>query len=84
MGCFGNGKMAVRGGYGWYYNNVADGSWSFPSRANPPLGQSIFNLNSSSHPFTYALGSPDGQIWPIPPGITFRQHGGGNRRTART
>ena len=33
---FGNGKMAVRGGYGWYYNNVADGSWSFPSRANPP------------------------------------------------
>jgi hypothetical protein len=69
---FGNGKMAVRGGYGWYYNNVADGSWSFPSRANPPIwANPSFNLSSSSHPFTYSLGSTDGLIWPIPPGITF-------------
>jgi len=28
--------MALRGGYGLFYNNVADGSWSFPARANPP------------------------------------------------
>jgi hypothetical protein len=69
---FGNGTMAVRGGYGWYYNNVADGSWSFPSRANPPTwANPSFNLFSSSHPFTYSLGSTDGLIWPIPPGISF-------------
>jgi Carboxypeptidase regulatory-like domain/TonB dependent receptor-like, beta-barrel len=69
---FGNGKMAVRGGYGWYYNNVADGSWSFPSRANPPTwANPSFSLTSSSHPFTYSLGSTDGLTWPIPPGITF-------------
>lgn len=69
---FGNGKMAVRGGWGWYYNNVADGSWSFPSRANPPTwANPSFSLTSSSHPFTYSLGSSDGLTWPIPPGITF-------------
>lgn len=69
---FGNGKMAVRGGYGLFYNNVADGSWSFPSRANPPVwANPSFDLNSSSHPFTYSLGSTDGTVWPIPPGITF-------------
>jgi hypothetical protein len=64
---FGNGKMAVRGGYGLFYNNVADGSWSFPSRANPPnWANPSFNLTSSSHPFTYALGSPDGSVFPVP------------------
>lgn len=75
---FGNGTMAVRGGYGIYYNNVADGSWSFPSRANPPYwANPSFNLSNSAHPFTYALGSTDGQIWPIPPGITFQTNAAG-------
>ncbi len=75
---YGNGKMAVRGGYGLFYNNVADGSWSFPSRANPPYwANPSFNQNSSSHPFTYALGSQDGKIWPIPPGITFQTNAAG-------
>lgn len=70
---FGNGKTALRGGYGWYYNNVADGSWSFPSRSNPPVwANPSFNLFSSAHPFTYSLGSDDGLVWPIPPGITFQ------------
>ena len=75
---FGNGKMALRGGYGLYYNNVADGSWSFPSRANPPYwANPSFNLTSSSHPFTYSLGSTDGQVWPIPPGLTFQTNAAG-------
>ncbi|MBS1803466.1 MAG: TonB-dependent receptor [Acidobacteria bacterium] len=70
---FGNGKTALRGGYGWYFNNVADGSWSFPSRSNPPVwANPSFNLFSSAHPFTYSLGSDDGLVWPIPPGITFQ------------
>lgn len=75
---FGNGKMAVRGGYGLFYNNVADGSWSFPSRANPPTwANPDFSLTSSSHPFSYALGSTDGQVWPIPPGLTFQTNSSG-------
>ena len=54
---FGNGKMAVRGGYGLFYNNVADGSWSFPSRANPPVwAVPSFNLNNSIHPFHLLAG----------------------------
>jgi hypothetical protein len=70
---FGNGKMAIRGGYGLFYNDVADGSWSFPSRANPPIwANPSFNLTSSFHNFSYALGSPNGLVWPIPPGISFQ------------
>ncbi len=75
---FGDGKMAVRGGYGLFYNNVADGSWSFPSRTNPPLwANPSFDLNSTSHPFSYALGSSNGAVWPIPPGITFETNPAG-------
>jgi hypothetical protein len=70
---FGDGKMAVRGGYGLFYNNVADGSWSFPSRANPPTwANPSFSLESTSHPFSYGLGNSAGTVWPIPPGLTFQ------------
>lgn len=75
---FGNGKMAVRGGYGLYYNIVADGSWSFDSRANPPVwAVPSFSVTNSVHPFTYALGSANGSVWPIPPGITFQTNAAG-------
>ena len=75
---FGDGKMAVRGGYGLFYNNVADGSWSFPSRANPPVwANPSFSLNSTSHPFSYGLGNADGTVWPIPPGLTFQTNAAG-------
>ncbi len=64
---FGNGKMSVRGGYGLYYNNVADGSWSFQSRANPPVWASpSFGLYNTSHPFSYGLGNAQGLGWAIP------------------
>jgi Carboxypeptidase regulatory-like domain len=69
----GNGKTAVRGGYGLFYNNVADGSWSFPSRANPPVwANPSFNLTNSFHNFSYGLGSTNGKVWPIPSGISFQ------------
>jgi hypothetical protein len=75
---FGDGKMAIRGGYGLFYNNVADGSWSFPSRANPPVwANPSFNLNSTSHPFSYSLGNSDGTVWPVPPGFTFKTNSAG-------
>ncbi len=73
----GNGKMSVRGGYGLFYNNVADGSWSFPSRANPPVwANPSFNLNNTSHPFTYSLGNSSGTVWPVP-GLTFATNAAG-------
>src|SRR6266852_4059170 len=74
---FGNGKMSVRGGYGLFYNNVADGSWSFPSRANPPVwANPSFNLKNTSHPFTYSLGNSSGTVWPVP-GLTFTTNAAG-------
>jgi len=74
----GDGKTAIRGGWGLFYNNVADGSYSFPSRANPPTwANPSFNLSSSSHPFTYALGSTDGNIWQVPAGISFTPNAAG-------
>src|ERR1700730_15212571 len=74
---FGDGKMAVRGGYGLFYNNVADGSWSCPSRANPPVwANPSFNLKNTSHPFTYSLGNSSGTVWPVP-GLTFATNAAG-------
>jgi hypothetical protein len=75
---FGNGKMALRGGYGIFYNNVADGSWSFPSRANPPTwANPSFTAVSTFHPFSYGLGSDNGSVWAIPPGLTFQTNASG-------
>jgi hypothetical protein len=74
---FGNGRTALRGGYGIFYNNVADGSWSFNSRGNPPTWAtpsfSIFDNQS----FSYSLGDSTGTIWPVPPGITYQTNPAG-------
>jgi len=75
---FGNGKTSLRGGYGLFFNNVADGSWSFPSRANPPTWAfPSFSATSPDHPFSYSLGDSTGNIWPTPPGITFETNAAG-------
>jgi hypothetical protein len=69
---FGDGKTALRGGYGLFYNVVADGSWSFPSQANPPIYASpSFSLFSASHPFSYAFGNQAGTEWQVPQGISY-------------
>ena len=75
---FGDGKTSLRGGYGLFFNNVADGSWSFPARANPPnWANPSFNARDANHPFTYSLGDSTGTVWPIPPGITFQTNPAG-------
>ncbi|PYV25486.1 MAG: hypothetical protein DMG27_09690 [Acidobacteria bacterium] len=74
---FGNGKFAVRGGYGIFYNRLAGGSFSFPARANPPTWASPnFNV-FNNQPFSYALGDPSGSLWPLPSGLTFRVNSAG-------
>lgn len=70
---FGNGQLALRGGYGLFYNTLAHGTWSFQnSGANPPdWAVPGFSLANSSHPFSYALGSNNGLSWELPPGFSF-------------
>jgi hypothetical protein len=75
---FGDGKTSMRGGYGLFFNNVADGSWSFPARSNPPVWATpSFSVLSPVHPFSYGLGDSTGTIWPVPAGITFQTNAAG-------
>jgi hypothetical protein len=75
---FGDGKTSMRGGYGLFFNNVADGSWSFPARSNPPVWATpSFSVLSAVHPFSYGLGDSTGNIWPVPAGITFQVNAAG-------
>jgi len=63
----------VRGGYGLFFNNVADGSWSFPARAIPDLGQPLFQRAQSGSPVQLCRWETRPVTWwPIPPGITFQ------------
>jgi hypothetical protein len=74
---FGNGKTALRGGYGLFYNNIADGSWTFQSYDNPPnFANPSFSVVSPSHPFTYAAGNANGSSWPVP-AVNFQTNAAG-------
>ncbi|MEJ2007679.1 MAG: TonB-dependent receptor, partial [Acidobacteriota bacterium] len=74
---FGNGKTALRGGYGIYYNNVADGSYSFNARTNPPTWATPSFGIFDNQPFSYGLGDSTGSIWPVPPGLTYQVNSAG-------
>jgi len=78
---FGNGKMALRGGYGLFYNNVADGSYSFAVRGSPPFwADPTFSVFSApNQPFSYALGTGTAENiqFPVPPGLTFKLNSAG-------
>lgn len=67
---FGNGSIAVRGGYGLFYNRVGDLSWAGSGRGNPPFGAVSFDVRNGQT-LNYALGSPDGLFFPLPPGVQF-------------
>ena len=67
---FGNGSLAVRGGYGLFYNRIGDLSWAGTGRANPPFGAVTFDVRNGQT-LNYALGSPDGLFFPLPPGVQY-------------
>ncbi|HUO17519.1 MAG TPA: TonB-dependent receptor [Verrucomicrobiae bacterium] len=74
---FGNGKTALRGGYGLYYNLIADGSWTFQSYDNPPnFANPSFSVQNVSQPFTYAVGNANGSLWPVP-AVNFQTNAAG-------
>ena len=68
---FGNGKLAVRGGYGLFYNRVGDLSWAGNGRGNPPFGQVTFDVRNGQT-LKYSLGSKDGLFFPLPDGVQFK------------
>jgi len=68
---FGNGSLAVRGGYGVFYNRVGDLSWAGSGRANPPFGQVTFDVRNGQT-LKYSLGTANGLSFPLPEGVQFQ------------
>jgi hypothetical protein len=65
---FRDGSLAVRGGYGIYYNKIGD--LSYAVYTNPPRGSVTFDVRNGQR-LNFALGSPDGLFFPLPPGVQF-------------
>lgn len=63
---FGNGSLAVRGGYGLFYNRLGDLSYSVST--NPPFGSLALDVRNGQT-LAFSLGSPNGLSFPVPPGV---------------
>ena len=74
---FGNGKTALRGGYGIFYNQIGNLSFTSDVPTPPPIWAtpsfSIFN----NQPFSYGLGNATGTLWPVPTGISLNVNSAG-------
>ena len=67
---FGDGSLAVRGGWGMYYNRIGNLSFAGSARVNPPFGNTSFDVRNGQT-LSFSLGSPDGLFFPLPPGVQF-------------
>jgi hypothetical protein len=73
---FSNGSLAVRGGWGMYYNRIGNLSYAGTARVNPPFGTVSFDIRNGQT-LNFSLGSPDGLYFPLPPGVQFTQNPAG-------
>jgi hypothetical protein len=71
---FGNGSLAVRGGWGTFYNKIGD--LSYAVYTNPPRGSVTFDVRNGQA-LNFSLGSPDGLFFPLPPGVQFSLNSAG-------
>jgi hypothetical protein len=61
---FGNGSLAVRGGWGTYLNRLGD--LSYTVYTNPPFGSVSLDVRNGQK-LNFALGTPNGLSFPLPP-----------------
>jgi hypothetical protein len=71
---FKNGSLAVRGGYGIYYNRIGD--LSYAVYTNPPFGAVSLDVRNGQT-LNYAIGTPNGLAFPLPPGLQFQLNSAG-------
>jgi hypothetical protein len=71
---FGNGSLAVRGGWGLYYNRIGNLAFAAPSRSNAPEYATPTLTIQDTDParFTYVPGNSDGTGFPAPLGVSFQ------------
>ena len=73
---FSNGSLAVRGGWGIYYNRIGNLSYAGTARVNPPFGNPSFDVRNGQA-LSFSLGSADGLYFPLPPGVQFTSNPAG-------
>lgn len=66
---FSDGSLAVRGGYGLYLNRIGD--LSYVVSTNPPFGSVALDVRNGQK-LNFALGTPNGLSFPLPPGLQFQ------------
>jgi hypothetical protein len=71
---FGNGSLAFRGGWGTFLNRLGD--LSYAVYTNPPFGSVSLDVRNGQR-LNFALGSPDGLSFPLPPGLSFNLNSAG-------
>ena len=72
---FGNGSLAVRGGWGLFYDSLGD--LAYAVYVNPPnFGSVSLDIRNGQTP-DFALGSANGLFFPVPPGLTLGINPGG-------
>ena len=71
---FGDGSLAVRGGFGNYANRLGD--LSYAVYTNPPFGSVALDVRNGQK-LNFALGTPNGLSFPLPPGLQFSLNSAG-------
>ncbi len=71
---FGDGSLAFRGGWGTYLNRLGD--LAYAVYTNPPFGSVSLDVRNGQK-LNFALGTPNGLSFPLPPGLQFTLNSAG-------